>query len=194
MKHSFFYFSLFILFISCNTSLEINHNAKLDSAFLNRIITVDKLKYDSLIAQSNSELIFVLIISSKCGGTPGFIEYINILKEKYTKKQVDIILLSCDFVKDKVNIAKLCKKYNYVDTIYLIAKQYTTFKTKDDDRERSMSFRKAICDTCNHELNAVPYAFVYNKRKELIYYEIIGSAYKLPSDFISYFYDKQYNN
>ena len=192
MKHSFFYFLLFLLFISCNTSLEINHNAKLDSAFLNRIISVDKLKYDSLIARSNSELIFVLIISSKCGGTPGFIEYINILKEKYTKKQVDIILLSCDFVKDKVNIAKLCKKFNYVDTIYLIAKQYTTFKTKDDDRERSMSFRKAICDTCNHELNAVPYAFVYNKRKELIYYDIIGSAYKLPSDFISYFYDKQY--
>ena len=74
----------------------------------------------------------------------------------------------------------------------MIAKQYTTFKTKDDDRERSMSFRKAICDTCNHELNAVPYAFVYNKRKELIYYDIIGSVYKLPSDFISYFYDKQY--
>ena len=84
MKHSFFYFLLFLLFISCNTSLEINHNAKLDSAFLNRIISVDKLKYDSLIARSNSELIFVLIISSKCGGTPGFIEYINILKEKYT--------------------------------------------------------------------------------------------------------------
>ena len=86
MKHSIFYFLLFLLFFSCNTSLEINHNAKLDSAFLNRIITVDKLKYDSLIARSNSELIFVLIISSKCGGTPGFIEYINILKEKYTKK------------------------------------------------------------------------------------------------------------
>jgi hypothetical protein len=194
MKHSISYFLLFLLFVSCNTSLEINHSAKLDSAFLNRIITVDKLKYDSLIARSNSELIFVLIISSKCGGTPGFIEYTNILKEKYSKKQLDIILLSCDFVKDKVNIAKICKKYNYVDTIYLIAKQYATFKTKDDDRERSMSFRKAICDTCNHELNAVPYALVYNKRKELIYYDIIGSAYKLPSDFISYFYDKQYNN
>lgn len=192
---SIFIFSIFIVFFtSCNTSFEINHSAKVDSVFLTRIITVDKLKYDSLIAQSKSELIFVLIISSKCGGTPGFIDYINILKEKYSKQQVDIILLSCDFEKDKVNIAKVCKKYNYVDTIYLIDKQYATFKTKDDDRERSMSFRKVICDTCNHELNAVPYAFVYNKRKELIYYDITGSAYKLPSDFITYFYDKQKNN
>ena len=89
---SIFIFSIFIVFFtSSNTSFEINHNAKVDSVFLTRIKTVDKLKYDSLIAQSKSELIFVLIISSKCGGTPGFIDYINILKEKYSKKQVDII-------------------------------------------------------------------------------------------------------
>ena len=79
----------FILFVSsCNTSFEINHNAKVDSVFLYRIKTVDKLKYDSLIAQSKSELIFVLIISSKCGGTPGFIDYINILKKNILKNKL----------------------------------------------------------------------------------------------------------
>jgi hypothetical protein len=135
------------------------------------------------IRNSKKPFVWLIFMTSRCGGTPYALRYINNVGSKYGDK-VDIIPVFSDFHKNRESVHEILRVHKIPYPAFLISGEIPGHWL--DARKRGFNLRNMLCEPCRADIIGVPYHLVFDSSRKVVLHGYPGSArYSpgIPEDF-----------
>lgn len=150
-----------------------------------KAIDVDQMK--GLVAKNRKKLMYIVVFSSGCAGTPSAIQYYHQLMMKY-RDSLEVIFIASDDYGHSHDVKKALFKYGFFAQSYIVDQKYGCFS---DDRRKGYLLRNEFDEQCKADIIGVPYNLILDRQGRILYHGYrFAKTIPIPDDIVGYFMEQ----